>query len=151
MGALVVVADPIGGYVSPCLSGMAQTKSVSAAATTKKTCKFVIDCSRPVQDAIFDAAAFENFLHDKFKVNGKTGQLGSAVEISRDSTGAKITVTGMTVAYPKRYLKYLTKKFLKKNQLRDWLHVIASDKQTYELRYFNIGQDEEVEETEGEN
>lgn len=57
----------------------------------------------------------------------------------------------MTVAYPKRYLKYLTKKFLKKNQLRDWLHVIASDKQTYELRYFNIGQDEEDEETEADN
>jgi large subunit ribosomal protein L22e len=99
-----------------------------------------------VNDAIFDAAAFENFLHDRFKVNGKTGQLGSTVEISRDPTGQRIIVTGTTVAFPKRYLKYLTKKFLKKNQLRDWLHVIASDKQTYQLRYFNIGQDEEEEE-----
>lgn len=99
-----------------------------------------------MNDAIFDAAAFENFLHDRFKVNGKTGQLGSTVEISRDPTGQRIIVTGTTVAFPKRYLKYLTKKFLKKNQLRDWLHVIASDKQTYQLRYFNIGQDEEEEE-----
>ena len=45
-----------------------------------------------------------------------------------------------------RYLKYLTKKFLKKNKLRDWLRVIAVSKDSYELRYFNIDQDEEVEE-----
>jgi large subunit ribosomal protein L22e len=35
----------------------------------------------------------------------------------------------------------LTKKYLKKHQLRDWLHVVAVNKTTYELKYFNI-QDE---------
>ncbi len=44
---------------------------------------------------------------------------------------------------PTRYLKYLTKKYLKKNNLRDWLRVVASDKETYELRYFQISQDDE--------
>lgn len=44
-----------------------------------------------------------------------------------------------------RYLKYLTKKYLKKNNLRDWLRVVASDKETYELRYFQISQEEESE------
>lgn len=44
-----------------------------------------------------------------------------------------------------RYLKYLTKKYLKKNNLRDWLRVVASDKETYELRYFQISQDDESE------
>ena len=34
--------------------------------------------------------------------------------------------------------KYLTKKFLKKNQIRDWLRVIATGKNSYQLRYFNI-------------
>jgi len=47
-----------------------------------------------------------------------------------------------------RYLKYLTKKYLKKNNLRDWLRVVASDKETYELRYFQISQDEEGSESE---
>lgn len=45
--------------------------------------------------------------------------------------------------FPSRYLKYLTKKYLKKNNLRDWLRVVASDKETYELRYFQISQDDE--------
>lgn len=87
-------------------------------------------------------------MHDKFKVNGKTGQLANAVEIRRD--GAKIAVNG-SVHFSKRYLKYLTKKFLKKHQLRDFMHVIASNKDTYELRYFNINQEEEAEATEAEN
>lgn len=51
-------------------------------------------------------------------------------------------------ASPCRYLKYLTKKYLKKNNLRDWLRVVANSKESYELRYFQINQDEEEEEEE---
>ena len=84
----------------------------------------------------------EKFLNDKIKVNGKVGVLGDDVIISRDRN--KIIVK-TEIAFSKRYLKYLTKKFLKKQQLRDWLHVIAVNKQTYELRYFNIHEDDEDE------
>lgn len=47
-----------------------------------------------------------------------------------------------------RYLKYLTKKYLKKHNVRDWLRVIASnkDRNIYELRYFNIAENEAEEE-----
>ena len=46
----------------------------------------------------------------------------------------------MTASIPisKRYLKYLTKKFLKKNQLRDWIRVVAASKDSYQLRFYNI-------------
>lgn len=49
---------------------------------------------------------------------------------------------------PCRYLKYLTKKYLKKHNVRDWLRVIASnkDRNVYELRYFNIADNEAEEE-----
>ena len=39
----------------------------------KKTLNFVIDCSKPVEDSIMEIAAFEKFLMDKIKVDGKTG------------------------------------------------------------------------------
>jgi large subunit ribosomal protein L22e len=45
--------------------------------------------------------------------------------------------------FSKRYLKYLTKKYLKKQQLRDFLHVVAPNKMGYELRYFNINAEDE--------
>lgn len=63
--------------------------------------------------------------------------LGDSVAITREKT--RIVVTS-EVAMSKRYLKYLTKKYLKKHNVRDWLRVIASnkDRSVYELRYFNI-------------
>jgi len=41
-----------------------------------------------------------------------------------------------------------TKSYLKKNSLLDWLHVVASDKETYGLCYFQISQDEGESESE---
>ena len=49
----------------------------------------------------------------------------------------RITVTA-NIPFSKRYLKYLTKKFLKKNSLRDYIRVVASGKDVYELRFYNI-------------
>jgi large subunit ribosomal protein L22e len=91
--------------------------------------------SQPVEDKVLDPASFEKFLHDKIKVNGKAGELGAKVTISRDKT--KIVVAA-ELPFSKRYLKYLTKKYLKKQQLKDFLHVIATSKGSYELRYYKI-------------
>merc|ERR1712022_57719 len=96
--------------------------------------------AKAVDDGIMDSGAFEKFLHDRIKVNGKAGDLGDAVSIER--AGSIITVTA-DAPFSKRYLKYLTKKFLKKHQLRDWLHVIADSRTSYELRYFEIQGDED--------
>jgi len=73
------------------------------------------------------------------KINGKTSNLPGNVVVEKAKT--KITVTS-EVPLSKRYMKYLTKKYLKKHELRDWLRVIANSKDSYELRYFNINQEE---------
>ncbi|XP_010888419.2 60S ribosomal protein L22-like 1 [Esox lucius] len=104
--------------------------------------KFTLDLTHPVEDGILDSANFETFLKERVKVCGKTGNLANVVEIARLKN--KINVTS-NKQFSKRYLKYLTKKYLKKNNLRDWLRVVASDKETYELRYFQISQEEEEE------
>jgi large subunit ribosomal protein L22e len=112
-----------------------------AGAAKAKRIVFSIDCAKPVEDKIMDISSFESFLSSKIKVDGKTGVLGDAIKISRDKT--KVTVTA-EAALSKRYLKYLTKKYLKKHNVRDWLRVIASnkDRNVYELRYFNIAENE---------
>ena len=91
-----------------------------------------IDCSAPLEDKIIDLAGFEKFLHDKIKVNGKAGDLGTKVTVAREKS--KILVNA-ELPFSKRYLKYLTKKYLKKQQLRNFLRVVAKDKNTYELKY----------------
>eukprot|EP00891_Asterochloris_glomerata_P009991 jgi/Astpho2/9991/e_gw1.00153.68.1_t len=111
----------------------------------KKENKFTIDCAKPVADNIMDIAQFEKFLLDRIKVDNKTGVLGDSVKITKDKS--KLTVT-TEIQMSKRYLKYLTKKYLKKHNVRDWLRVIAApkDRNTYELRYFNIADNEGEEE-----
>jgi large subunit ribosomal protein L22e len=46
--------------------------------------KFFIDYSRPASDGVFDPAAFEDYLRGRVKVDGKTGQLGEKIKITRD-------------------------------------------------------------------
>jgi len=98
-----------------------QKKSTAKKNVAKKpTKKFTIDCSEPVEDDIFDIASFEKFLHDRIKVAGKTGVLGDSVTIAREGNQVHVTAK---VDFSKRYLKYLTKKFLKKQLLRDYFGV----------------------------
>lgn len=121
-------------------------QAVKGGKKKKQVLKFTLDCTHPVEDGIMDAANFEQFLHERIKVNGKAGTLGGGV-VSIERSKSKITVSS-EVPFSKRYLKYLTKKYLKKNNLRDWLRVVANTKESYELRYFQINQDEEEEEDE---
>lgn len=97
---------------------------------------------------MLDVASFEKYLHDRIKIGGKTGALAANnVVISRDRT--KLTVASPSdLGFSKRQLKYLSKRYLKKQQLRDYLRVVASSKMTYELRYFSISAADEEEEEE---
>ncbi|KAJ3345935.1 hypothetical protein HDU83_003572 [Entophlyctis luteolus] len=114
----------------------------------KKTApvKYSVDCSKPATDGIFDTAAFEKFVHDRFKVEGKTNNL-AGVAIVRSANVLTITCAPNTMA--KRYLKYLTKKYLKKTSVLDFVRVIATSKTGYEIKYRNNNvEDDENEEEE---
>ncbi|KAL8350187.1 hypothetical protein RB598_005496 [Gaeumannomyces tritici] len=118
-------------------------KAGKAGKTTKK---FVINASQPVNDKIFDISAFEKFLNEKIKVEGRVGQLGETIVISQIPDG-KIEIVAHN-DLSGRYLKYLTKKFLKKQQLRDWLRVVSTSKGVYELKFFNVVNDADEEDDE---
>ncbi|KAL2148769.1 hypothetical protein VTH82DRAFT_1916 [Thermothelomyces myriococcoides] len=112
----------------------------------KVTKKFIINASQPASDKIFDVAAFEKFLNEKIKVDGRVGNLGDTIKISQQGEG-KIEIIAHN-DLSGRYLKYLTKKFLKKMQLRDWLRVVSTSKGVYELKFFNVVNDEAEEDEE---
>lgn len=99
--------------------------------------KFVVDCSAAVNEGVVITKDFEKFLHDKIKVNGKAGALGSKVSISAETKG-KVTVNA-ELPFSKRYLKYLSKKFLKKHELIDFLRVVATSKGGYEMQFYKSG------------
>jgi large subunit ribosomal protein L22e len=113
---------------------------LQAVRKAKASSKVVLDLSVAVTDKIVKIADFEAFLKDKIKVDGKAGALADKVEVRRE--GSRIIVDSK-VHFAKRYFKYLTRKYLQKQSLRDYLRVIASGKNSYELRYFKIANNEE--------
>lgn len=73
-----------------CFACITQPKSKKS--SKKQTVKFVIDCFIPVEDRVLDPASFEKFLHDRIKVNGKAGQLGDVVIITREKVRYAVRV-----------------------------------------------------------
>ncbi len=107
--------------------------------------QFIINATQPVNDRIFDASAFTTFLQQRIKVDGLTGNLGERINVTNLGDGRIEVVAHQE--FSGRYLKYLTKKFLKKQQLRDWLRVVATNKGEYSLKFFNVvGEEGEEEE-----
>ncbi|CAN7045515.1 unnamed protein product, partial [Brassica rapa subsp. trilocularis] len=85
---------------------------------------FTIDCSKPVDDKIMEIASLEKFLQERIKVGGKAGALADSVSITRDKSKITVTSDGQ---FSKRYK-------------------IMLDRNLYELRYFNIAENEAEEE-----
>ena len=108
----------------------------------KSTQKFQINCRLPIEDNVIVLKDFENFLTQRIKVENKTGNLGTSVTVSMDKDNL---VVESKIPFSKRYLKYLTKKYLKQQDLKEFLRVIATGKNSYELRYFKIQNEEAAE------
>ena len=67
--------------------------------------QYIINASQPANDKIFDVSAFEKFLQDRIKVEGRTNNLGDNVVISQKGDG-KIEIIAHN-ELSGRYLKYL--------------------------------------------
>lgn len=67
--------------------------------------QFVINAQQPASDKIFDTAAFEKFLQDKIKVEGRVGNLGDTIVIQQAGEGKVEIIAHNELSG--RYLKYL--------------------------------------------
>ena len=123
----------------------AATKGIkkSSKSTAKKgAAKLYIDCRLTIEDNVITLKDFESYLKQNIKVENKKGNLGSAVTVGTDKT---MIVVEPKIPFSKRYLKYLTKKYLKKQDLKEFLRVIATSKNSYELKYFQVQNEEAAE------
>merc|ERR1712147_78231 len=102
--------------------------------------RYVISCNDPCEDNIIMANDFSAYLESHIKVDNKVGNLGSAVSVSVNKYDI---IVEAKIAFSKRYLKYLTKKYLAKQELRQYLRVIATNKNTYELKFLALNNDQE--------
>merc|ERR1712172_368724 len=104
-----------------------QKKGGKAGKAKKTVNKFTINCTLPIEDNVIVLNDFTDFLTQRIKVEGKLGNLGSAVTVGKDKNNVVVTAN-----------IDLSKKYLKKQQMREYLRVIATNKSTYELRYLQV-------------
>jgi large subunit ribosomal protein L22e len=91
-----------------------------------------------VEDKVFNTSNFAEYLRQRIKVGGRVGRLGDSIKVTSDEKKVSLRAD---VNFSKRYLKYLTKKYLKKHNLREFLYVVANSKTSYQIKYFNIQQE----------
>merc|ERR1712110_1299400 len=105
--------------------------------------KFTIDISQAMDDddQVVDMNHYLDFLKNNLKVNGKKG----ASEYVTIEPSNKKVIVSTKVQFGKRYLKYLTKKYLKQQDINQYLRVIASDKLGYKVKFVNINEGGEQE------
>merc|ERR1712174_180102 len=114
--------------------GAAAAKGAKGTKGKKATAKYVISLQQPVEDNIILLGDFEQFLLQKIKVDGKTGNLDDKVTITKDKFTIVVTAK---IDFSKRYLKYL-----KKQDVREFLRVVATSKNQYEVRFIQTDNDD---------
>ncbi|KAH8252319.1 hypothetical protein KR038_005804, partial [Drosophila bunnanda] len=111
-----------------------------AASKKKVWQRFMIDCSCLVEDNLMDLSHLEKYMKTHIKVNQRINNLGDAVNFERPKQTT--LAINSSVHFSKRYFKYLTKRYLKKNSLRDWVRMVSTSKDTFTMRYFKIQDDD---------
>lgn len=119
------------------LTGFQTTKNTQAAK------KFVVDTSAPVENGVFDKEAYIKYLVEHIKVDGIVGNLGDSVSVTEE--GDNIVIVS-TAKFSGKYAKYLTKRYLKKNQLKDWIRFISVKKNQYKLQFYSISESDDEDE-----
>ncbi|AET37734.1 60S ribosomal protein eL22 Ecym_1511 [Eremothecium cymbalariae DBVPG len=104
---------------------------------------FTVDVSSPTDNGVFDPASYAKYLVEHIKVDGHLGNLGNAITV--EENGSTVTIVS-TAKFSGKYLKYLTKKYLKKNQLRDWIRFVSSSTNEYKLTFYQVTPEDEEDE-----
>ena len=114
--------------------------SLIKAEATKVKKQVIMDCSAPTAEGVFSMEAFKEFLLNNIKVDGYRNNFQGRVQVILNGNLMMIRSTTVVPVYgehqsrPKKtpkmsfnrsQLKYLTKKFLKRNLLREQYHIVS--------------------------
>lgn len=104
--------------------------------------KFTVDFNQAVSNNLLSLEAATKFLNQNIKVNGLKGKLGDSVKVAqtdkkdRQKNTVVVSVDN-TLTFSKRYVKYLVKKFLKRENISLYLRVISNGPNSYLVKLFS--------------
>ena len=91
--------------------------------------KYYVDLNQAVSNNLLSLEAAIKFLNQSIKVNGLKGKLGDSVKVSQTDKKDKqkntvVVAVDNTMKFSKRYVKYLIKKFLKRESISSYLRLV---------------------------
>jgi len=120
---------------------MAKPKKRTIPANQKKL-KFHLDLSTLVKDNLVELSHVHGYFSEKMKIGPQsTTQDASLLEISMNERMNHINFVAKA-PLRKRAIKYYAKKYITKMQLRDYMRVVASNKQGFEVQYYKVASDQ---------
>lgn len=104
--------------------------------------KYYVDFNAAISNNLLSLEAAIKFLNNNIKVNGLKNKLGESVKVSASTQKDRQKNTILVQAdnkikFSKRYIKYLVKKFLKRENISLYLRVIAQGASNYVVKLFN--------------
>ena len=99
--------------------------------------KYTVDFSSPVDNKLLSLEAASKYLNSNIKVNGLKGKLGDSIKISTTDSKSKNTLViqvDTQMKFSKRYIRYLVKKFLKREGIVRYLTVASSAPNAYAVK-----------------
>lgn len=103
--------------------------------------RFIVDCSAG-KDLELDLHEFADYVMTHFKINNRKHGVSEKVACSVDGDSLVIQTTGYEFA--KRYVKYLTKRFLYQDY-QGVFRILSSGKESYTLKPYTIEDDDDDE------
>merc|ERR1711976_155127 len=112
-----------------------------AVVSLNKPLKYNIDVSQAMEDdeEVIDLTHFVDWVTTKMKPCGKA----QGTDVLRVEAAAKKVVVTSHVKFAKRYVKYLIKKYLKAQNINQYLRVVSDLKNGYKVKFIDIAQGEE--------
>ena len=101
--------------------------------------KYSVDFSNPLENKLLTLESVLKFLQNNMKLNGLKGKLGKTILINTDEKREKsktsiVISVDSSIKFSKRYIRYLIKKFLKKEGIAKYLTLSATSPGAYAVK-----------------
>ncbi len=118
---------------------MISKKEEAKDAKQKTYKKYTVDFKNPVENNLLTLESALKQMQSNMKINGLKGKLGNTIKISitdkKDRNKNTLVVSvDSSIQFSKRYIRYLVKKFLKREGISQYLTLSATSPNAYTVK-----------------
>ena len=118
---------------------MISKKEESKEAKEKIYKKFMVDFNSPIDNNLLTLETALKYLQSNMKLNGLKGKLGNTIKIhatdKKDKNKNTLVISvDNSIQFSKRYIRYLVKKFLKREGIARFLTVSSTSPNAYTVK-----------------